>query len=245
MSAATGNKFWGVCNSQSSRQRGEFSLMTDYKALAAEKWFGYGRWDAPYWFVGMEPGGDEDPRVYETWHDLGAPELLDLKAHSEACHDMKWVTQNPPLQRTWMQLIRIALGYEGLTPDPEDVRRYQRDRLGRSDDDTLLIELSSVNAKSLSVSVPERERHREERIETIRRRMMENSPKFVVFYGVSYRNDYENVAGSSFDEHGYCWRGRTLCVLVPHPVARPPKTSDWWSAKGREMSALPRPPLFQ
>jgi hypothetical protein len=34
-----------------------------YKALAAEQWFGYGRWAAPYWFVGMEPGGQDDARV--------------------------------------------------------------------------------------------------------------------------------------------------------------------------------------
>jgi len=25
----------------------------------ARSWFGYGRWSAPYWFVGMEPGGDD------------------------------------------------------------------------------------------------------------------------------------------------------------------------------------------
>jgi hypothetical protein len=61
----------------------------DAKALAAQKWLGYGRWAARHWFVGMEPGGDEDPRVYTTWRDLGAPELLDLREHSVACDDMR------------------------------------------------------------------------------------------------------------------------------------------------------------
>jgi len=53
-------------------------LSTDFKALAAEKWFGYGRWSAPYWFVGMEPGGADNPLVYSAWRDLGAPELLEI-----------------------------------------------------------------------------------------------------------------------------------------------------------------------
>ena len=68
-----------------------------------------------------------------------APELLDFKAHSEKFEDMRWLVEHPPLQTTWKQLIRMALGYEGAPSDTEDVRRYQRDRLGRSDSDTLLI----------------------------------------------------------------------------------------------------------
>jgi hypothetical protein len=99
----------------------------------------------------------------------------------------RWLIERPPLQATWKQLIRLALGYQGASADLEDVRRYQRDRLGRSDADTLLIELSAVNARSLSVHVAERESHRAERIATIRRRMEEHQPEFVVFYGVRYR----------------------------------------------------------
>jgi hypothetical protein len=209
-----------------------------YKALAAERWFGYGRWAAPYWFVGMEPGGEDDARVYETWNELGAPELLDLKAHSEKCEDMRWLVEHPPLQATWKQLIRMALGYEEAPSDTEDVRRYQRDRLGRSDADTLLIELSAVNAPSLSAHVAERESHRAERIATIRRRMEENRPKFVVFYGVGYRGEYEKVVGGPFDGDGYRWHGTTLCALVRHPAARSSSPASWWSAKGGEMRRM-------
>lgn len=212
--------------------------MDSYRALAAEQWFGYGRWSAPYWFVGMEPGGEEDARVYETWHELGAPELLDFKAHSEKCEDMRWLVEHPPLQATWKQLIRMTFGYEGAPNDAEDVRRYQRDRLGRSDADTLLIELSAVNAPSLSVHVAERERHRTKRIATIRRRMEENTPKFVVFYGVTYRGEYEKVVGGPFDGDGYRWHGTTLCALVRHPAARSSSPASWWSAKGDEMRRM-------
>jgi hypothetical protein len=41
------------------------------KALAAQGWFGYGRWDAPYWFVGTEPGGTNDHASYDASVRLG------------------------------------------------------------------------------------------------------------------------------------------------------------------------------
>lgn len=48
--------------------------MDSVRDEAARKWFGYGRWDAPYWFVGMEPGGTEDASSYESWKRLGGGE---------------------------------------------------------------------------------------------------------------------------------------------------------------------------
>jgi hypothetical protein len=57
------------------KENGSYRCHQSCKALAAEQWFGYGRWAAPYWFAGMEPGGQDDARVYETWHELGAPEI--------------------------------------------------------------------------------------------------------------------------------------------------------------------------
>ena len=216
-------------------------MLPDFKSLAAQRWYGYGRWSAPYWFVGMEPGGEEDPRVYSSWHEIGEPELLDLKQHSEACHDMKWVGEHPPLQSTWKQLIRIVLGYEGKPADNDDVRAYQRDRLGRTDGQTLLAEISSVNAKSLGVTVPEREAHRAERIATIRRHLEVHQPEFAVFYGLSYRDDYAAIAGGSFDESGYQWNGSTLCSLVRHPAARPTMPAASWIEKGRDIRKMRTP----
>jgi hypothetical protein len=57
----------------------------DPKMLAAAQWYGYGRWDAPYWLVGKEPGGTDDPEQYASWARLGEPELLDCRAHDLDC----------------------------------------------------------------------------------------------------------------------------------------------------------------
>jgi hypothetical protein len=54
--------------------------MADAKALAAERWYGYGRWNAPYWFVCKEPGGVDEPEQYASWLRLGAGELIDCRA---------------------------------------------------------------------------------------------------------------------------------------------------------------------
>jgi hypothetical protein len=58
-----------------SKENGSYRCHQSCKALAEEQWFGYGWWPAPYWFAGMEPSGKDDARVYETWHQLGAPEI--------------------------------------------------------------------------------------------------------------------------------------------------------------------------
>ncbi len=58
----------------------------DAKSIAARHWFGYGRWSAPYWFVGMEPGSDDDPASYESWLALAGPlreGLIDCKEHHD------------------------------------------------------------------------------------------------------------------------------------------------------------------
>lgn len=55
------------------------------KAAAAEKWYGYGTWDAPYWFVGKEPGGADDPEQCASWLRLGGGELIDCRQHDSDC----------------------------------------------------------------------------------------------------------------------------------------------------------------
>jgi hypothetical protein len=49
----------------------------------ARSWFGYGRWAAPYWFVGIEPGGDELDECVHLWKREGEAELIDIAAHHE------------------------------------------------------------------------------------------------------------------------------------------------------------------
>lgn len=227
------------------------AMIVDAKSAAAESWFGYGRWNAKYWFVGMEPGGDDGHASYDAWHDLGATELIDCREHHLwkrkvlGLEDRKWTRWHDDApgrrtQPTWRRLIQLLLAFEGEPTDLDTVHEYQKHRLGRLDGETAVIELGALHAPGLATKV-DRELHRESRISIIRARLIENKPAFAVCYGYAFANQYARVVGREFDANGFAWCGPTLCVLTPGPTSRPPSPAAhpaWWIEKGREMRLL-------
>lgn len=218
-------------------------MIADVKALAAESWFGYGRWDAPYWFIGMEPGGDDGHASYEAWQSLGGDELIDCREHhlwkrtTLHLQDPLWTRwhdgDRPPTQPTWRRLIQLLLAYKGEETDMDAVSRYQRQPWGSLRGETAVIEVAAIHSPKMSGVVP----FREERVAVIRERMVANRPRFALFYGTSYREIYEEIAGR-FDGDGFVWSGDTLCTLVQHPTARPGHSPRWWIDKGEQIRAM-------
>lgn len=238
--------------------------MSDAKERAAHDWFGYGEWDADYWFIGMEPGGDDDQASYESWERLGAASLIDCKEHHEDsnAHNPSRISRwhdagIPPVQFTWGPLIRLLLSYADKPHGDPDVAVYQRDHWGRSGAENAVVELSALHARSLDVQV-DRAKFRNEWIAEIKRRLQTRHPKFTLFYGASYRPYYARIA-DTFNSEGYAWNGSTLCVLTQHPTPRfrPAAPPDYWIALGSWMRAAiaagpgadlppcPQPPPFE
>ena len=161
------------------------------RAEAAVKWFGYGRWDAPFWFVGMEPGGDDHPEIYTSWAACGKSGLIDTKMHEDEWNRRvapelrtRWFAERPAIQRgTWQPLIHVVLGYTG---SDEDAHAYQRDKLGRADGETALIEASPTAYKSLST--PGDRGVTESRLTTLREKLNESHPALAVFYGKAMKS---------------------------------------------------------
>src|SRR5580704_14134374 len=68
--------------------------------LAAEHPYGYGCWNAPYWFIGPEPAmkkkeGDNLEERCRAWYDLCGGdyrEMVDFRKHHEAFHQMRFFT---------------------------------------------------------------------------------------------------------------------------------------------------------
>jgi hypothetical protein len=220
---------------------GRTTRMDDAKALAARRWFGYGRWDAPYWFIGMEPGGADDHASYEAWRQLGGAELIDCREHNLRSKFFLWHRDRPKPQRTWIRLIQLLLGYERKPADLEAAKLYQRDRWGTLNGDAVLAELSALHAKDLDTPI-DRNTYRSQRIATLRARLETFRPKFCVFYGVKYQNFYQTIAGTVLYPNGYSWCGSTLCALVQHPIGRniptEMKSGEWWANKGRLMGTI-------
>ena len=223
----------------------------DPKSLAAASWFGYGRWDAPYWFVGKEPGGTDDPGQYASWDRLGRGELLDCREHDLDCPSARkpgmWhAGDRPPLQGTWRLLIAAVLAYEGLpTYDEEAVRRYQDLDWGRSAGKTAVLELSAVAARSVAQPEAMRLMHLDDRIQTFRARIAQHPPQFVVFYGagtdpvhkVPYLNHWSEIAQCELVIDEPTIVGTTLFVAEKHPLAHG-TTTEHWLALGRRMRAM-------
>lgn len=236
-------------------------MSVDAKSLAAKSWFGYGRWDAPFWFIGMEPGGDDEHASYEAWLALGAGELIDCRAHhlwkrdALGIEDPKWTRWHEDMpgrrtQPTWRRLIQLLLGFENKRNaealDLDVVYDYQKHRLGRTDPaqrETAVVELGALHAPGLATTV-DRISHRDARIEILAQRLLRYRPAFALCYGYKYEQQFERVVGGEFDNDGFRWRGSTLCALVPGPTSflkgrpTPWAAASWWVEKGRVMRAM-------
>jgi len=194
-----------------------------------ERFFGYGTWSAPVWFIGMEEGGGSSLAEVETrigtWQARGANELEDLAEFHRAIGVTRHFGERPALQSTWAKLIRVLFGLRGESADTERVRR----QLGRQGSETALVELLPLPSPSTShwlyrdisdISyLASRESYREHvaplRVRRLRERIAQHRPQVVIFYGLAYRDWWSRIEG----EPG------TKFVTIPHPVDRLPFSS--------------------
>lgn len=223
--------------------------MFDDKLLKSfmDGFFGYGNYRGDYWFIGMEEGGgktpDEITKRLSAWETRGRNELEDL-AEFHLAFDRerfsKRFMEPVVLSRTWRKLIQILLIAAGEEPSTETVKEYQRERLGRQNGDSCLLELLSLPSPrtdywhySTFSTLPclvDRETYRKNvrphRIRHLRKRIEDYRPKVVVFYSTTYRKHWAEII-SPVDvrptgPEGILTGsdGTTLFAVVRHPSAR-------------------------
>ncbi len=212
-----------------------------------ETFYGYGTYTGRCWFVGMEEGGGSI--VEETisriigWKERGARELEDLAERNSISGTSQFFRQRPVAQPTWKQLIRILLAASGLQATPTDVKLYQRDHLGRRNDDICLLELLPLPSPStnkwaygdhsallqLSTRKAYSEHYAPIRAQHIKARIAQYQPSLVVFYGFNwwYKQWWQSIADADFrlieTDHSPFHMGsnnHTLFALVKHPASR-------------------------
>jgi len=170
------------------------------------------------------------------WTALGRGELLDIAAHHED-HDIDWFGENATRpQPTWQKLIWLLLAFKGCEPSAEATLAYQKGHLGRSGDESALIEISSLPAKH-GVVIP-RELFRKEREMLIAKRMRQHEPRFLVFYSPAptYQKSWVAIAGVSLTRDVPVVVGRTVCLMTYHPNGE--RSKAYWAEHGRRLRTL-------
>jgi hypothetical protein len=199
----------------------------------ARAFYGYGLWDALYWFIGPEPG--KGPKEFtnaclaETWMKLGACDLCDCKEFHLAVGETCWHREEPQwpkLQSTWRSLILLLIAFLEEPIDIDARRKYQRDRWGRDSGETCVIELSGLAAKGYEDSI-DRKGFRQERVETICKKLHEHKPRFVVMYGLSEKEYWEQIAGIELLPDRIVKRDGICFVMTPHPNTRGRTNAEW------------------
>lgn len=196
------------------------------------RFYGYGLWEASYWFIGPEQGkgrkeaADNTQRV-NAWFQLGAANLCDCYDFHRLIGEKDWHKGKPNFQRTWRPLMLLLKTFLNEPSDHDSLRTYQRDLWGRvNGGNACVIELSGVAVRS-SKERMDRGKFRPERIETIRQRILKHKPEFVVMYGVKDKVHWEEIAGCALDCDDVVKVGPTMIAFAPHPNTRGRKNSDW------------------
>jgi hypothetical protein len=243
------------------RDRLDDTLLCSY----AETFHGYGSYDAPFWFVGMEEGGGQDIDAVRArltaWDLRDRRELEDLAGLHRAFGLGRWFDgDHPPIQRTWGALVRLLFSAERRDSSLGTVRLYQGQRLGRSDGETALLELLPLPSPSVGKwnygtwsSCPQlvdrrtyREHFAPRRARYLRRKREEHRPVAVVYYSLNaeYQRWWDDISGASLEEHEVEGRrlrtgsdGKTAHIVIPHPAARGLR-SDFFHAVGRLIAEM-------
>lgn len=217
----------------------------------ARGFYGYGHWDAPYWFIGPEQGmgrheGDVSRRV-RAWQDLGKRDLNDCREFHRHIDELRFHFKEPvALQSTWRRLMLLLMTFQGgkLTgdklKDQEILRAYQRDRWGVRDKElgeTCVIELSGLAAPSLKES-KETGQHLQERIRYIRNKMRDNRStlRLIVMYGKGQKNSWDQIAGKVFPAgpESFLIDGLMILAFTSHPNAHR-LTDQCWEKVGETL----------
>lgn len=206
----------------------------------AEHCYGYGHWNAPYWFIGLEEGKGpketaDNLKRLEAWSKLQEEGLCDCAEFHYQIGERSWHGDKARLQATWRPLILLLKTAHDEKIGREELLTYQRTLWGSSTGDTCLIELSGLAAKSLQIEI-DRESFRQKRIAFLKDRLSKNQPKLIVMYGTSYQKYWEQIAGADLIRDDLVLCGSTLVAFTPHPVARK-RTNENWIELGKKIRA--------
>jgi hypothetical protein len=212
--------------------------MEEAEKELASRCYGYGRWDAPYWFIGPEQGqarweNDDLTARFEAFRKLSKDGLSDCRSFHNEIHETRWHREDPPavLQPTWKFLILALKAFLQDSTEKECRRSYQCHRWGSSEGETCVIELSGLPATNFNV--PRQREVRQERLKFIHRKMTSFHPRFVIIYGKTqiphWKRFWQEKAVVVRNSGGIARLAFTKAAFAPQPTA-PWRNSEYKSA---------------
>lgn len=244
------------------------------------RFYGYGKLKSDYWFVGMEEGGgntiDEVIARVNIWKKFDKPTLLDNREfHKELYEEMGLSGQFENAwnryQRTWGGLIKILLNYENVSaPTLPEVKDFQRRELGRCDSNNCIVELfplpspsikkfhdfksAGIDIDYLQTRETYKNHFKEERINSLRDLIIENEPKFVLFYSSTpeYIQYWKIISGASETDFeletiqetdkkkltARFYKSKTTCFAITHHPTYIGVTNDYFKLIGKRIKEI-------
>jgi hypothetical protein len=195
---------------------------------------GYGNPAGRFWFIGIEERGDgtiEELRVRLKFREV--EDLLYSQSPVVWGHSKLWKDFNPDkLIPTWSAMIRFVLRLSGDADwkDPERVRKYQKESLGKLDGQTFLTDILPL-PKPSDASWPDFWPYRDwdayadevlpGRLKMFADLIANNTPEYVFCYGKGYWPHFKeflpNATVKQLDGGRFevAQSGATTLVLTP------------------------------
>jgi len=203
-------------------------IVTSEEKQRLLSFLGYGRLDAPVWFLGMEEagGGEDNLRVRSTFDQVEDLQEAHIKLGITHHHEGK-----RRIQPTWNMMCEFMLRIEGnISPTTEDRRAYQGDELDRVHGDSLILEFLPIPKPKTSSwdypltfpEYPDVEVYRREqtppRIALLSQLVVNHRPRIIVAYGKANWPYYRQILseGEYSERNGFETgvQGDTLMILT-------------------------------
>jgi hypothetical protein len=218
--------------------------LTEAELEMANRFWGFGRWDAPFWFIGPEPGGNPDQVRLEQWNkSFNKAELCDCREFHLKIGEMRWHFKmpKPELQKTWRRLILFLKAVKGEQRDRESLRMYQAKEFGAVNGETCVVELSGLSAKGFSSSKFSDQNLLISRIEALKSRLntAARKPKVVLMYSIE-RKAYWDIftSGCRLEVFNAKKPESTVYAFAPSPTSPHAGTDQDWIDLGKRVASL-------
>jgi hypothetical protein len=221
----------------------ESPIGEDFRYLVEERiknFWGYGSLEATTWFVGMEEGLDANAtkeQLIARFKSAHGKATVDMRRDMQEVKDhIRWFSPNPPIQQSWKYPIALFLYLKNKrVPTTEEIREYQSTSVG--DDilkETVAIELmplpsnkahqnswkyGDVDVAGLTTRDEYLKTHKPERVKKLTELLKKHSPKYVIFYSLTYLKEWTDVIGvtpTKVTKGMYIAKvDNTICCVIP------------------------------